>query len=394
MGKNNLKTVAVLSIFVTSSLLTACSGGLEALTGPSNQDKEGTINPPTQKQTMTVAIQQNRACLYGNGASGQAGVYTKTAQKQTAFLASDQLFYVLKVKKTNEIVECGEFEVDESKRIKSVEQSLFTLTFDKIENFDPSQYKVDLVQNSCTGTIVASTASLSNNRTRPGLEGVFGVAADAGHFVMTNRLYTSNVKPATADECNTDDPPPPADCECDETQEPLVLDMDGNGLQLVGAASGVMFDAENSGTKIRIGWTQGSSKDALVARDLNGNGKIDGGHELFGDATETPDGLLAANGFEALNAFDRNDDQVIDDRDSIYSSLLLWVDANHDGVSQAAELQALSKKVAAIQLKYNVVNKTLNNNKIYAESTATLKTALANGKKEIYAADVWFEAVK
>ena len=42
--------------------------------------------------------------------------------------------------------------------------------------------------------------------------------------------------------------------------------------------------------------------DGLLVRDLNGNGNIDNGGELFGDLTQIADGVTAVNGFEALAA--------------------------------------------------------------------------------------------
>lgn len=64
------------------------------------------------------------------------------------------------------------------------------------------------------------------------------------------------------------------------------------------------------------------------------------------------------NGWLALAVYDDpsrggNGDGVIDRNDAIYSSLLLWVDGNHDGVSQPGELRHLAETgVSKIQLKY------------------------------------------
>jgi hypothetical protein len=92
----------------------------------------------------------------------------------------------------------------------------------------------------------------------------------------------------------------------------------------------------------------------------DGNGKIDSGKELFGNYTDQPKSD-DPNGFLALAVFDShekggNEDGVIDSRDAIWPQLKVWIDENHDGVSQPEELHGLSDLgVYAIDLKYNQV---------------------------------------
>src|SRR5207253_5499825 len=47
--------------------------------------------------------------------------------------------------------------------------------------------------------------------------------------------------------------------------------------------------------------------------------------------------------FAALASVDNNADQVIDQSDEIWSQLRVWVDASHDGKSDAGELKTLAE---------------------------------------------------
>jgi hypothetical protein len=157
--------------------------------------------------------------------------------------------------------------------------------------------------------------------------------------------------------------PPPADEIMAQTNEnpdcePLIIDLTGDGFQLTNTANGVIFDIRADGRPLRIPWTAGSSAAFLVL-DRNGNGLVDDGSELFGNATPQPVGKVRPNGFLALAQYDQNADGVIDVKDPIYARLRLWVDSNHDGVSQPGELHTLSEMgVFAISLDYSLSKRT------------------------------------
>ncbi|PUE22823.1 hypothetical protein B9Z38_15035 [Limnohabitans sp. MMS-10A-160] len=120
---------------------------------------------------------------------------------------------------------------------------------------------------------------------------------------------------------------------------PLALDLNGDGVQTVSIDQGVQFDLLNTGAKQSVGWVD--KHDGLLVMDLNGDGKINSGAELFGDRTKLADGSLAKDGWAALAGLDSNADGVIDAKDAAFNALNVWVDANGDGVTDAGELHTL-----------------------------------------------------
>ncbi len=127
-------------------------------------------------------------------------------------------------------------------------------------------------------------------------------------------------------------------------RDPLVLDGDGIETAGIDPTAPVLFDMDGDGIKTATGWIR--PDDGIVVLDRNGNGLIDSGRELFGDATVLARGAragqLAANGFEALADLDLNADGRLDSLDASWGQLRIWRDLNQDGVSQAGELTTLA----------------------------------------------------
>lgn len=144
--------------------------------------------------------------------------------------------------------------------------------------------------------------------------------ADGGYFEVSNINFSYN-KVATG--------------------SPLVLDLNGDGVQTIAADQGIDFDLQTTGTAQHVGWID--SHDGILALDLNSDGLINTGSELFGNHTLLADGSAAADGWQALAQYDGNLDGLIDQQDAVFEKLKVWVDANTNGQTDAAELKTLNE---------------------------------------------------
>lgn len=143
---------------------------------------------------------------------------------------------------------------------------------------------------------------------------------------------------------------------------PIIVDLTGDGFALTDAAHGVMFDIAGTGVPVQIAWTA-NANNAFLVLDRTGDGQITSGTEMFGNFT-SQNLSPHPNGFLALAVYDDpmnggNGDGIIDARDAIWSKLRLWVDANHDGISQPGELHTLPEMgVFSISLDYSLSKRT------------------------------------
>ena len=172
--------------------------------------------------------------------------------------------------------------------------------------------------------------------------------------------------------------------------DPIIIDLNKDGTTTSKLNGAVNFDIDNNGFKEATGWI--SKDDAFLAYDRNGNGKIDNGNELFGDKTVSVGaygytGETAKNGFEALKAFDFNNDNIIDEKDKDFDKLLLWQDLNTNGLTEEGELKSLKEhNVKSIDLRYKETQIDNNGNLIKQTSTVTF-----NDNTTTTADDVWFK---
>lgn len=156
--------------------------------------------------------------------------------------------------------------------------------------------------------------------------------------------------------------------------DPLILDLDGNGISTVAIDNkyfdkNTFFDFDGDGIAHATGWT---TTDGILVRDINNDGIINNGTEVFGDYIIKQDGTRAKHGFDALADLDENKDGKIDNQDSLFAQLKVWQDKNKDGISQKEELQNLTDlNIQSLNLDYKNSNQQSQGGKISQLSNYT-----------------------
>ncbi len=117
--------------------------------------------------------------------------------------------------------------------------------------------------------------------------------------------------------------------------DPIVFDLDGDGIELTSVADGVKFDLNADGSVETAATVTGG--DGLLALDKNNNGIIDDGTELFGDQNG------ASNGFAELAKYDSNGDGSIDSKDAVFDQLRVLVRGTNEDSSSLGQLLTLTQ---------------------------------------------------
>jgi hypothetical protein len=213
-----------------------------------------------------------------------------------------------------------------------------------------------------------------------------GFSTDAIHHLTTDQVHALTTQQIHALTNNQLSALTTDQIQALSSLTPVVLDLNGNGIETLSASAGVKFDLLATGQAQSMGWVGGG--DGLLAMDRNGDGAINDGSELFGAGTTLKDGSKARTGYQAMAELDTNGDGRIDAKDADFAKLKVWVDANHDGVSQAGELKSLADlNITSLNLDVKK-DVSLNNGNIVG-----LTSTFTTGDGTVHqAADVWFAA--
>lgn len=109
-------------------------------------------------------------------------------------------------------------------------------------------------------------------------------------------------------------------------KDPLVLNFDGTAAQL--SNQRFRFDLDSDGRAENVPLLAGGS--GYLALDLNGNGRIDNGKELFGPGSDS--------GFSDLALLDSDGNGWIDEADPAFALLRIW-QPDAEGAGQLSTLQ-------------------------------------------------------
>ncbi len=101
--------------------------------------------------------------------------------------------------------------------------------------------------------------------------------------------------------------------------DPILVDLNGDGIKTTKLEDGIYFDHGKDGFKESSAWVD--ENDGILAIDKNNNGTIDNGSEIFGDNYIKSDNSKATSGFDALKDLDSNNDGIINSEDESFSQI-------------------------------------------------------------------------
>ena len=145
---------------------------------------------------------------------------------------------------------------------------------------------------------------------------------------------------------------------------PVVFDLDGDGVELVGLDAGVGFDWDLDGEAESTGWV--GEDDGFLVYDYNQDRVITKANELA-LKEYNPD---ANTDLEGLLAFDTNNDGLFDAKDEEWEAFGIWQDKNSNGVTDDGEYSTLDElHIASVDLQSDDNFREVDGSVIYGETT-------------------------
>ncbi|MBF0193452.1 MAG: hypothetical protein HQL71_02800, partial [Magnetococcales bacterium] len=148
--------------------------------------------------------------------------------------------------------------------------------------------------------------------------------------------------------------------------DPIVIDLNGDGIGLSTPTEGLSFNMSPDGQQQAVGWI--SSGDGFLVIDRNDNGQVDDITEMFSEFYQPG----VNTGLGALSTLDENGDSVLNAQDSGFANLQIWQDQNSDGQTDPGEMQSLSAhSITEINLSVEQVNEWSDSGVVLSEGSVT-----------------------
>jgi hypothetical protein len=145
---------------------------------------------------------------------------------------------------------------------------------------------------------------------------------------------------------------------------PVVLDLDGDGVELLDASEGVRFDWNLDGRAEATGWV--GHDDGFLVYDYDHDRQVNRPDELA--LRQYSPG--ASTDLEGLQAFDSNDDGRFDKNDANWNDFGVWQDRNSNGITDTGEFSSLDELgIVAVNLESNEQYEEVNGNVVYGTTS-------------------------
>nr|WP_240913935.1 DUF5801 repeats-in-toxin domain-containing protein [Sphingomonas sp. HDW15A] len=143
---------------------------------------------------------------------------------------------------------------------------------------------------------------------------------------------------------------------------PVVLDMDGDGVEFLGLDAGVHYDY--GAGLVATAWV--GADDAILVRDANGDGTV----------TDASEFVFGGNGVTDMEALHAQYGEQLDASDADFTMFALWTDANSNGVVDTGEMQSLAEAgVVSIGLVSDGASYTAANGDVAVAGSSTYTMA-------------------